>query len=309
MSPEPDRRSLIEYKKFKLFDRNLTIEVATNGKKVSIRERLADPDHYAGPLEFDNVVGLGDLIVNFGMRASRVTGAEKWSQGNPPPKGIEILEFEDPKIKKITQTVSEIVFMCSYKDPDACVLYYDSVKQIFASMRNSTGVDPKSTVFLGLLRAGGVAGEMLGIPLEEQVLIETKRLRLKDGDGGHVAIGIDYKNRDDLKRMDGKHWLIADPAGATFASAIANLTLAIENGVHPAKVLIWNTVASHKGAVFALEAMRQMGIDGEIVAGGYAPGMNDKYYLETSEGKPSVGDAGDWLSSFLNLDPIIFPKA
>lgn len=292
-------KPFIGIEEFILSGHQLMIEMGSGGAMIPIIERLAEPGHYVGPSEFDNVVNLRDLIIDSGMRSSRMTDAEMWSEKNPPPKGIRILEFEDPEIKVMTHEISEIASACSNTDAGACARYYDLAKKIFGKIPGVTGVDPKSTVFLGLLRAGGVAGKMLDIPLEEQILIETKRLRLKDGDGGYLSIGINYKNRDDLEKMEGKHWLIADPAGATFASVIANLALATRLNIHPAKVSIWNIVASHKGSLFALDAMKQLGIDGEIVAGGYSPGMSDKYYLETPEGRPSVGDAGDWLNRFL----------
>lgn len=299
MTIESDKRSLIKSEEFILSNHQLGIETGSDGAMIPIIERLADPSHYTGPSEFNNVVNLRDLIVNSGMRASRVNDAEMWSKSNLPPKGIRILEFEDPDVKNMTQKISEIASTCSNSDIDACNKYYALVKRVFGKMQNVTGVNPKSTVFLGLLRAGGVAGKMLDIPLEKQVLIETKRLRLKEGDGGYVSIGINYLKQSDFEKMNGKYWLIADPAGATFASVIANLVLATRLGVRPEKVSIWNTVASHKGALFALDAMNQLGIDGEIITGGYSPGMNDKYYLETPDGKPSVGDAGDWLNTFL----------
>jgi len=70
-------------------------------------------------------------------------------------------------------------------------------------------------------------------------------------------------------------------------------------GIRPKTVNIWHTVVSHRGAELGLSFLQSLGLKGEIVAGGYAPGLNRRYYLENAEGNPSVRDAGNGLDRFL----------
>ncbi|MEK7188304.1 MAG: hypothetical protein AAB685_00445 [Patescibacteria group bacterium] len=281
----------------------ITIEIASKGEEIPIRERLEDPDHYKGPASFQAVIDFGSLAKGWRMRGQHVDRQAQWSAANLPPKGITILEFQDPRVKTATRWISEIAEEDFCPVPLKCQKYYDYNRNVFHYIRDyysgrNSGESPQFR-FLGLVRAGLVAGEMLGFPASSQVLAQTKRLHLRGEREGDIAVGISYLSAEDPRNLDGVRLLIADPAGATYSSVIANLVYLTEMGVRPKKVDIWNTVASHQGALFALDAMKDLNIEGEIVAGGYSPGMNRNYYLETRDYKPSVRDAGDGLNQFL----------
>lgn len=280
----------------------MTIEIASKGKEIPIRDRLEDPDHYKGPDSFRTVVDFGSLAKGWRMRAQHVDGQAQWSAVNLPPKGITILEFRDPKVKTAIREISSIAETDFYGDPNLCKRYFELNQEVFLAIsgfNERRGGGLSAVQFLGLVRAGVVAGKMLGFEPEKQILVQTKRLPLKGKREGDIAVGISYFDKDSLRELDRAYVLIADPAGATYSSVVANLICLTEMGVRPGRVDIWNTVASHQGALFALDAMKDLNIEGEIVAGGYSPGMNSNYYLETRDHKPSVGDAGDGLNQFL----------
>jgi len=287
-----------DIKQIEILGQPTSIEIAHEGSKIPIRDRLDDPD-YKGPWEFDTVVNFSDLFVSRGMMNQHVHPSEQWSANNPPPDGIEILEFSDNYVAEVIREISEIAAEEFYHDKEKCKLYKKLNGQVFRAITKKSDVDITDVPFAGLYRAGVVAGEMLSITYKYQVVIQTKRLHLKGEGGGNIAVGITYKDPDQMKEFDGERILIADPAGATFSSVIGNLVYLVLKDIRPKKVSVWNTVVSQRGALFALEAMEEMGIEGEIVAGGYSPGMNERYYLETKDKTPSVRDAGDGLAMFI----------
>lgn len=289
----------MKVKKFSLCGYPISLEIASGGAKIPILDRLDNPRHYRGPSEFDAIVNFGDLFVLRDMRGQRVPPEHRWSADNLPPQGITILELLDPEVAAIVQEISEVAACDFYDDKVLCQRYYDLNAQIFRRIARHTGVEPATTHFLGLIRAGVVAGKMLGVTPEDQVLIHTKRLHLKGEREGDIAVGITYVDPKQAERLDGQHVLIADPAGATLSSVVGNILFLVHRGVLPGRIDIWNTVTSHRGAVFATEAMRDLGLQGKFVSGGYSPGMDERYYLETESGMPSVRDAGDGLDRFL----------
>lgn len=262
------------------------------GKKINVRKLLAGKG-WQVPLEFDALVDFADLFVKLGMRGKHVSQEKQWSFKNPPPEGIKVLEFENKAVAQDVEAISRIAQVANfYKNARLTGKYYLLTKRVFSEISRGSKAC-KESPFLGLIRAGVVAGEMLGISWDKQILVQTKRLPLPKG---KIAVGLSYltpisKNFTNL--------LIADPAGATYSSIVANLLYLKLRGCLPGKVEIWNVSGSHKGCLFARDVMRQLGIDGRIIVGGYSPGMNEKYYLERYGGQPSVGDAGDALNRFL----------
>ncbi|MEK7497700.1 MAG: hypothetical protein AAB656_02165, partial [Patescibacteria group bacterium] len=265
-------------------DNKAILELGVNG----IGSRLADPDHYKGPNFFEAVVHFGQTFVDLGMRNGGVPEDEQWSPENLPPEGIEILEFNPSVlVQEALSNIYDIAQEDFYNSEQKCVEYFGSNAIILMAAAEKSGINRKDCKFIGLVRAGAVAGQMLHIGISEQILVQTKRLALRGELPGDIAIGISYFNADQINDLDGKDWLIADPAGATMGSIVANIAYLVDQGIKPNKLVILNTVVSHKGALFALEAIKAMGIeDVKIVAGGYSPNMDEKYYLETREGNP-----------------------
>ena len=276
----------------------VSLEIAPQGAKIPIAERIEGLESYVGPREFEVVVNFGDLFVRRGLWNSRVPREEWWTPISTP-EGITILGFFDEKVMDAVNEIAWIAQRDFCEDENECFRYHDLNKFIFEKMANRVQLKRNRTEFLGLIRAGVVAGEMLGIRADEQVLVQTKRLHLKGEREGDIAIGITPEDAQALKEIDGRHLLIADTAGATYSSVVGNLIYLTHLGIKPKEVSIWNTVASHKGSLFALESMKALGLSGEIFAGGYSPVLTSRYYLETGKGGPSVGDAGDALDRFL----------
>jgi len=298
MAKEAPASAPIEIHDIALDGYPVSIEIAQEGAKIAIFDRLEDPETYVGPKEFDVVVNFRDLFVKRGLWNSCVPREERWTSLTTP-EGISILGFFDNELADAIEEISWISQRDFYTDEKDCIRYYNLNKFVFGKMQNRAHLRKNRIDFLGLIRAGVVAGEMLGISLDEQVLIQTKRLHLKGEAEGDIAIGITPEDPQKLREIDGKHLLIADPAGATYSSVVGNLIYLTHLGIKPEKVSIWNTVASHKGSLFALGALKDLGLTGEIFAGGYSPALTSRYYLETEKGKPSVRDAGDALDRFL----------
>lgn len=276
-----------------------TIETNPTGY-VDIKDRLAHPDHYVGPTKFASVINLGQTFVELGMRGEAVPHESRWSDFNKPPKGITVLEFEDDGVKTAVDKISVIASEDFYDDEEKCLEYYMLNQIVLTRGLMESGIDIKKAKFMGLVRAGAVAGEMLGVHVDDQVLIQTKRLALKGEQEGDIAIGITYFDENQIDDLDGKDWVIADPAGATYGSIVANISYLAEKGIKPAKLVILNTVGSHKGMLFAQKSLKELGIDDvQIIVGGYSPEMNDDYYLVAPNGQPSVRDAGNGLNRFL----------
>jgi len=276
----------------------VSIEIAREGTKIPILDRLEDPETYVGPKEFEVVVNFGNLFVKKGLWNSYVPKEERWTPISVP-KDVAILGFYDDEVRAAVDEIAWIAQRDFYGSEEDCDRYYNLNKFIFGKMVSREGLRRNRLEFLGLIRAGVVAGEMLGISMGEQILVQTKRLHLKGEAEGDIAIGITPEDPQRLREIDGRHLLIADPAGATYSSIVGNLMYLYHLRIKPKKVSIWNTVASHKGSLFALEAMKALGLNGEIFAGGYSPALTNRYYLETERGGPSVRDAGDGLDRFL----------
>lgn len=278
--------------RIKLLGFPVSIEIASSGKKINIAKRLGNGS-WQGPTSFNAIFNFSDLFVKLGMRAKHAPLNKQWSAKNPPPSGIRVLEFEDKTVARDVQAISQIARRKNfYSKQHLTDEYYRLTKRVLGKVKNACQFSNYS--FLALVRAGVVAGKMLGISPERQTLVQTKRLALRNK--GHIAVGLSYLTQEGKVSPT---LLIADPAGATYASIVANLLyLKLKNRL-PRRLEIWNVVGSHQGALFAKGVMQELGISGRIVIGGYSPGMNEKYYLETRDGYPSVGDAGDALNRFL----------
>ena len=298
MAKEAPASAPVEIHNIPLNGHPVSIEIALGRAKIPILDRLEDPETYVGPREFEVVVNFGNLFVKKGLWNSRVPKKERWTPISTP-EGITVLGFFDSEVRGALEEIAWIAQREFYGNDDDCVRYYDLNKFIFGKMANHAHLRRNRTDFLGLIRAGVVAGEMLGISMEEQALVQTKRLHLKGEAEGDIAIGITPEDTQRIREIDGRHLLIADPAGATYSSIVGNLMYLYHLRIKPKKVSLWNTVASHKGSLFALEAMKALGLNGEIFAGGYSPALTSRYYLENEKGKPSVRDAGDALDRFL----------
>ena len=283
----------------------IVMEIAQPGSKIPILDRIDNPEEYLGPAEFDVLVNFGGYFRNHDMWNSRVPPDRQWTPTSfpPPPDGITILEFSDPLVKGAVERLSMIARSDFYQDQSLCEDYYRQNEFIFesiASHRHFSRKERNDVKFLGLVRAGVVAGQMLGFEVADQILVQTKRLHLKGQIEGDIAIGITPLDAGRLREIDGKHLIIGDPAGATLSSMAGNLHYLVGHlGIRPKTVNIWHTVVSHRGAELGLSFLQSLGLKGEIVAGGYAPGLNRRYYLENAEGNPSVRDAGNGLDRFL----------
>ena len=120
-------------KQIEILGQPTSIEIAHEGSKIPIRDRLDDPD-YKDPWEFDTVVNFSDLFVSRGMMNQHVDPSEQWSANNPPPDGIKILEFSDNYVAQAIREISEIAAEEFYHDKEKCELYKKLNGQVFRAI-------------------------------------------------------------------------------------------------------------------------------------------------------------------------------
>ncbi len=90
-----------------------------------------------------------------------------------------------------------------------------------------------------------------------------------------------------LKEMDGKDWIFADPMNATGGSLVTVVKYLESQGVHPKSISFFNTISTLKGSIRVTRALPNctcytLWLD---------PVMNEKAYI-----MPGLGDAGDRLN-------------
>ncbi|WP_027727421.1 uracil phosphoribosyltransferase [Treponema sp. C6A8] len=91
----------------------------------------------------------------------------------------------------------------------------------------------------------------------------------------------------DLKQLDGKDLIFADPMNATGGSLVTVVKYLQEQGVHPKSIAFFNTISTLKGSIRVTRALPNctcytLWVD---------PVMNEKAYI-----MPGLGDAGDRLN-------------
>src|SRR3990167_11057761 len=102
----------------------VSIEIAQEGAKIPIMERIENPEGYVGPSEFNIVVNFGNLFVRKGLWNSRVSEEERWTPISTPD-GITILGFFDEKVKDAVDEIAWIAQRDFYANEDDCVRYRD----------------------------------------------------------------------------------------------------------------------------------------------------------------------------------------
>lgn len=97
----------------------------------------------------------------------------------------------------------------------------------------------------------------------------------------------------DLKSLDGKDLIFADPMNATGGSLVTVVKYLISQGVHPASIKFFNVISALKGALRVTRALENctcytLWLD---------PALNAKAYI-----LPGLGDAGDRLNGMDTKD-------
>jgi uracil phosphoribosyltransferase len=91
----------------------------------------------------------------------------------------------------------------------------------------------------------------------------------------------------DLRELDGKDLVFADPMNATGGSLVTIITYLLEQGVRPASIRFFNIISALKGSLRIIRALENV----SVYTLWMDPVLNDKAYI-----MPGLGDAGDRIN-------------
>src|SRR3970282_2310058 len=131
----------------------VSIEIAREGTKIPILDRLEDPETYVGPKEFEVVVNFGNLFVKKGLWNSYVPKEERWTPISVA-KDVAILGFYDDEVRAAVDEIAWIAQRDFYGSEEDCDRYHHLNKFIFGKMVSREGLRRNRLEFLGLIRAG-----------------------------------------------------------------------------------------------------------------------------------------------------------
>ncbi len=117
-------------------------------------------------------------------------------------------------------------------------------------------------------------------------LFKVKRDESRNENDMEYVLSLN-KSFFDLKALDGKDLIFADPMNATGGSLLAILGYLEKEGVKPRSIKVMNLILSLKGAL----RISRMVPDAEIYTLWMDPMLNEKAYI-----LPGLGDAGDRLN-------------
>ncbi len=117
-------------------------------------------------------------------------------------------------------------------------------------------------------------------------LFKIKRDESKMEKNMDYVLDLD-KSFFNLKELDGKDLIFADPMNATGGSLVTIVKYLHEQGIHPASIKFINVISALKGAMRIARALP----NAEIYTLWMDPVLNEKAYI-----LPGLGDAGDRLN-------------
>lgn len=117
-------------------------------------------------------------------------------------------------------------------------------------------------------------------------LFKIKRDETKKENNMDYVLDLD-RSFFNLKELDGKDLIFADPMNATGGSLVTIVKYLKDNGVHPKSVKFINVISALKGSLRIVRAIE----DCEVYTLWMDPILNDAAYI-----LPGLGDAGDRLN-------------
>ncbi len=153
----------------------------------------------------------------------------------------------------------------------------------------------ENTVMCVMLRGALLPSMIMSKEIEEYsssnyvtpfALFKIKRDDSKKEYNMEYVLDLD-KSFYNLKELNGKDLIFADPMSATGGSLVTNLKYILDQGVKPNSIKCFNVISALKGSLRVIRAIKNV----EIYTLWMDPVLNDLAYIV-----PGLGDAGDRLN-------------
>jgi len=290
-----------------IFDK-VVIHSAKDGNKLDVKPLLLDPDNFFGDHEVDFLVKFKDTYTKIIGKYHGQFG--KWNLKDLENNKIFILEnyYDNAKylMDKINVIAQKIVFnSVFYHDTDIAKEYFELAKEGYEMLRkheNQFKIEDKNIPAISLERAGLITtrlalGKSQNAKLKNEIRVVTKRTHLKGEPTTNLSVTVLWRNKEQLKQIDGKSILISDFVNpASGASSMAFVLAAKELGIKPSKIFHRSVSLTQAGVLLMKKTLTEMGIESTFYSVGVASELSPNYYLI---GNRAVADAGHILRHFL----------
>jgi hypothetical protein len=290
-----------------IFDK-VIIESAKVGHKIDITPLLLDPDSFYGEHEVDFLVKFKDIYTKIIGKYHGQFGP--WNLKSLEKNQIFILEnyYDEAKylMDKINVIAQKIVFnSVFYHDTGVAKEYFELAKEGYEMLRKHESqfeIEDENIPAISLERAGLITtrlalGKSQNAKLKNEIRVVTKRTHLKGEPTTNLSVTVLWRNKEQLKQIDGKSILISDFVNpASGASSMAFILSAKKEGVKPSKIFHRSVSLTQAGVLLMKKALTEMGIESVFYSVGFASTLSPNYYLI---GDRAVADAGHILRHFL----------
>src|SRR3989339_649470 len=284
------------------------IQSGKDGHKIDVTPMLLDPENFFGDHDVDHLIKFKDLYVKIIGKYHGQFG--KWNLKDLENNKIFILEnyYDNAKylMDKINVIAQKIVFnSVFYHDTDIAKEYFELAKEGYEMLRkheNQFKIEDKNIPAISLERAGLITtrlalGKSQNAKLKNEIRVVTKRTHLKGEPTTNLSVTVLWRNKEQLKQIDGKSILISDFVNpASGASSMAFVLAAKELGIKPSKIFHRSVSLTQAGVLLMKKTLMEMGINSVFYSVGVASELSPNYYLI---GNRAVADAGHILRHFL----------
>jgi uracil phosphoribosyltransferase len=160
-----------------------------------------------------------------------------------------------------------------------------------------TNIDDKieNTVMCVMLRGALLPSMIMSKEIQEYsshgyvtpfALFRIKREETKKEADMEYILDLD-RSYFDIKSLDGKDLVFADPMNATGGSLVTVVKYLLENGIKPKSIRFFNAIAALKGALRVVRALENC----DVYTLWMDPVLNEQAYI-----MPGLGDAGDRIN-------------
>jgi len=229
-------------------------------------------------------------------------------QENHPEASRLIAKLRDLRTEKeefvyYTQRAYEMLFKLAYGGTKGSNKNYLIVKtpvnipvQNFA-IHKITNIDDKieNTVMCVMLRGALLPSMIMSKEIQEYsshgyvtpfALFKIRRDEAKHEFDMEYILDLD-RSYFNLKDLDGKDLIFADPMNATGGSLVTVVKYLLSEGIHPKSIQFFNVIAALKGALRAVRALENC----HVYTLWMDPMLNENAYI-----MPGLGDAGDRIN-------------
>lgn len=290
-----------------IFDK-VVIQSGKDGHKLDVSSLLLDPDNFFGDHKVDYLVKFKDLYVKIIGKYDGQFGP--WNLKGLEKNHIYALEnyYDNAKylMDKINEIAQKIVFnSVFYHDTGIAKEYFELAKEGYEMLRKHESqfkIEDKNIPTISLERAGLITtrlalGKSQNAKIKNEIRVVTKRTHLKGEPTTNLSVTVLWRNKEQLKQIDGKSILISDFVNpASGASSSAFILAAQKLGVKPSKVFHRSVSLTQAGTLLMKKALTEMGIESTFYSVGVASELSPNYYLI---GDRAVADAGHILRHFL----------